>query len=72
MLSHQEIQAQDQLWTVKQVAHFLNKGRTWVYSNVHKIPHCRVGAELRFDPETIKRWVNGEVAPVLSIANVRK
>jgi hypothetical protein len=47
MRSVAEIQADDRLWTVVELAHYLYKGKTWVYEQVrqNKIPHCRVGAK---------------------------
>lgn len=62
MRSVEDIQTDDRLWTVKDVAYYLCKGRTWVYNQVaeNRIPFRRVGGELRFEPDAIKRWFRGE------------
>ena len=76
MLSAAEIQAQDRLWTVKEVAHYLAKGKSWVYEQVkamdRPLPCFKVGAELRFDPEAVKRWLRGEPEPVKPIVSLVK
>jgi len=50
------------LWNVEQVAAFLNVSRSWVYQSSASgtIPCIRLGAALRFVPEVIRAWLNGE------------
>ena len=61
MRSVTEIQNDERLWTVRDVAHYLAKGKSWVYeqAGASKLPSLRIGAELRFDPEVVKRWARG-------------
>jgi excisionase family DNA binding protein len=53
----------DRLWKVRDVCRYLQKGRTWIYSEVaaERIPFLRIGGELRFDPADIKAWARGEL-----------
>lgn len=48
--------AGEPLWSVKDVALYLRASKSWVYKAAEKklIPSVRVGALLRFDPETIR------------------
>ncbi|TNM23644.1 helix-turn-helix domain-containing protein [Streptomyces sedi] len=48
------------LWTVKDLAEFLDKPTSWVYQNHarEKIPSYRVGQQLRFRPDEIERWLH--------------
>jgi excisionase family DNA binding protein len=50
------------LWTVAEVAAFLNVSRSFVYQACagKTMPHVRVGTALRFDPVTLRAWVRGE------------
>jgi excisionase family DNA binding protein len=67
----------EHLWTVRDVCAYLRKGRTWVYSEVaaERLPHLRVGHELRFDPDVIRAWARGEYPPAaapIPIGNRRR
>ena len=46
------------LWTVPQVAKYLQVSPSWVYRNASsgRIPTVRLGANLRFVPSEIKSW----------------
>lgn len=54
--------ANEPRWDVKDVAKFLNLSKSWVYQHADKgeIPHRRLGALYRFDPEIIRRYARGE------------
>ncbi len=53
------------LWTVKNVAEFLQCSRDFVYEHAEDgtLPCLRIGGLLRFDPESIRRWARGELSP---------
>jgi excisionase family DNA binding protein len=50
------------MWSARDVAAFLGVSKSWVYmqSEAKKIPHRKLGGLIRFDPDEIKRWWNGE------------
>lgn len=52
----------DTLWTVADAAHYLRVSRSWIYQGVAagRIPHMKVGALVRFDPEAFRAWCRGE------------
>jgi hypothetical protein len=52
------------LWTVHDVAAFLQASTSWVYkaSGAGTLPCVRVGAMLRFDPACIRAWALGNNA----------
>lgn len=49
------------LWTVADVARFLSMSPQWVYKHAElgTLPCVRLGAALRFQPEAIRRYVEG-------------
>lgn len=51
----------ERLWTVNDVAHFLQLSKSWVYKEAEagRLPCIRIGASLRFVPESIQRFMNG-------------
>ena len=61
----------ERLWTVKNVAEFLQCSRDFVYEHAEDgtLPCRRIGGLLRFDPDTIRRWARGEfqTPPVVPI-----
>ena len=77
MRTVEEIQADERLWTVADVAHYLSCSRSLVYQKAAsgEIPTCRPGGGnmLRFDPDAIKAWARGETMPaqVVSISGRR-
>ncbi len=50
------------LWTVAEVAAYLRVSRSWVYhrSAAGLLPCLRVGALLRFDPDAIRAYAQGQ------------
>jgi len=50
------------LWTVADVAAYLRVSRSWVYHRAEAglLPCLRVGALLRFDPEKIRTYAQGQ------------
>lgn len=48
-----------QLWTVEQVAHYLNVKARTVYDYVYNrdLPSLKVGGSLRFRPAEIEAWI---------------
>jgi len=65
MRSVAEVQQDERLWKVADVCRYLGKGKTWVYGEVAagRLPHLRIGGELRFEPATIRAWARGEMRP---------
>ena len=52
----------ESLWDANDVAQYLKASRSWVYHQAEagKIPHLRIGALLRFDPEAVKAFAHGQ------------
>lgn len=52
----------ESLWTVADVASFLQVSRSWVYQRAAEnvLPHIKVGALVRFDPRTIRALAAGD------------
>jgi excisionase family DNA binding protein len=50
------------LWTVAEVAAYLRVSRSWVYhrSAAGLLPCLRVGALLRFEPDAIRAYAQGQ------------
>ena len=50
------------LWTVADVATYLRVSRSWVYhrSAAGMLPCLRVGALLRFEPDVIRAYAQGQ------------
>jgi excisionase family DNA binding protein len=50
------------LWTVAEVAAYLRVSRSWLYhrSAAGLLPCLRVGALLRFDPDAIRAYAQGQ------------
>ena len=59
-----DVQSTEELWDANDVARYLKASRSWVYHQAEagKLPHLRVGALLRFDPEAVKAFVHGQAA----------
>lgn len=58
-----EQQADDQLWTVAEVAAYLKTSRSWVYEKskgADAIPTMKVGGLLRYEPAEVRAWAHGE------------
>ncbi|WP_431041416.1 helix-turn-helix domain-containing protein [Streptomyces sp. P1-3] len=54
----------NKLMTVSEVAEYLNKPRSWVYSNWQreKIPFRKVGQALRCRPSDLEKWLDEQTA----------
>ena len=61
------------LWDANDVARYIKASRSWVYHQAEagKLPHLRVGALLRFDPEAVKAFVHGQPAPGGKVLSMR-
>ncbi len=68
--------ADEPRWTVNDVAAYLKVSPAWVYvrANSGEIPCQRYGANIRFDPEIVRRYARGEsvVAPKVLTLKVHK
>lgn len=53
---------EERLWLVKETAQYLRKSESWVYKQValKKIPHRKVGRDVRFSPAAIKAWFESQ------------
>lgn len=51
--------APEPLWTVADVASFLQVSRSWVYQRVagDEIPHLRFAGHVRFEPDAVRAFV---------------
>ncbi|OGQ86255.1 MAG: hypothetical protein A2289_01930 [Deltaproteobacteria bacterium RIFOXYA12_FULL_58_15] len=49
------------LWTVKEVAAFLQMSESWVSKRAadDSLPTIRIGRAVRFEPEAIRAWARG-------------
>ena len=52
------------LWTVGEVAAYLNVSRSWVYHQAAsgQLPSLHLGPLVRFDPEAVRAFAHGELA----------
>lgn len=64
----------EHLWKVADVARFLRCSTSYVYKAVERgeLPVIRFGAMVRFNPEAIRTFVQGQVAPVASVVPLRR
>jgi excisionase family DNA binding protein len=56
------LNAEEALWDVADVASYMRVSKSWVYQATAsaRFPCVRIGALLRFEPETVRAWVRGE------------
>ena len=72
MRSPEEILADDCLWSVREVAHYLRMSTSWVYNAAERgeLPTLRIGGRLRFDPDQIRAFARGDATrAVVSIGS---
>jgi excisionase family DNA binding protein len=57
----ENVSSDQSLWDAQDVARYLKVSRSWVYHQAEAglLPHLRVGALLRFDPDTIRAYTKG-------------
>lgn len=55
----------DRLWTVADVADYLQLSTSWVYKRTAEgtLPCIRLGASVRFDPEAIAEYASAQRGP---------
>ena len=72
-LMNTDVQSTEELWDANDVARYLKASRSWVYHQAEagKLPHLRIGALLRFDPEAVKAFVHGQPAPGGKVLTMR-
>ena len=60
----------EQLWTVADVARYLQASRSWVYEKAESglLPSMRLGGLLRFDAEAVRCWAKGTPAQVVQLS----
>lgn len=56
----------DRLWTVHDVAEFLQLSTSWVYkaAALGILPVRRIGASLRFRPDEVRAFASGDWRPI--------
>jgi excisionase family DNA binding protein len=61
----------ERLWDANDVAAHLNVSRSWVYHRAEsgELPCLRVGGLLRFEPEAVRSYARGQIAPASSQAS---
>ncbi len=57
-----ESKEERKLWDAADVAAYMKVSRSWIYMRVEAglIPHIRIGNLIRFEPETLKEFLNRE------------
>ena len=60
--------AEGVLWMAPEIAGIVNASTAWVFKAAKRglLPHFRIGAMLRFDPEAVRQWVSEQAAPSLT------
>ena len=60
----------ENLWAVKQAAAYLQKSERWLWSALRlspsapgSIPHARLGRAPRFDPASLRQWIEWNCPP---------
>ncbi len=63
-------QADEPLWTAKDVAAYLKVSRAWVYQHAEDgtLPSVRIGGLRRFLPARIRAFALGESRPATTVA----
>jgi len=58
MTQSAQLEVDATLWTANDVAQYLKVSRSWVYHRAEsgELPHVRVGALLRFQPNAIRAY----------------
>lgn len=58
-----------ELWTVHQVAEFLQCSESDVYRKAEagQIPRLKLGGKVRFDPDAVRAYARGEAAPAARV-----
>jgi|GEM_PF-2664337 len=62
------------LWKVKDTARVLSMSVSWVYKEAEagRLPCVRIGAALRFRPDDIRAYLDGQRAPRGSVVALRR
>ncbi len=63
LLSDKKAKDGDVIFTVETLAKYLDMGKSWVYDNVRKIPHFKVGRFPRFRKKDVDKWLESRKAP---------
>ncbi len=64
----------DALWKVPEVAAFVGCSRSKIYQGAEAgtIPCIRVGGQLRFEPDVIRRWARGDAPATTRVLPIRR
>ena len=74
MAIRENIEVTGQLWTVHDVARFLQMSASWVYKQAEAglLPTRRLGAALRFDQADIRAYARGDWKPASAALLLQK
>ncbi len=74
MSPKQEMPTEDTLWTVKDVAHFLQCSVSLVYKKTEagQMPTLRMGGLVRFDPAAIRTWARDGGKPSATVLPLKR
>jgi predicted DNA-binding transcriptional regulator AlpA len=63
----------ESLWTAQQVAAFLQLSVSWVRhaTAANELPHLRIGHTVRYEPATIRSWVQQQQAQPARVVSTR-
>ncbi len=63
MITPDTYESIERLWTVSETARYLRVSTSWVYREVAagKLPACRFGGNIRFEPDQIRAFARGEL-----------
>lgn len=48
------------LMTVRDLSKYLNFSEGWVYENLNRMPHVKIGRNVRFRKEDIDEWLSSQ------------
>ena len=60
-------EAEDIIYDVQELAHYLNVSRQWIYERSHlkEIPHIKKQGLLRFRKREIDKWLDSDKVPAI-------
>ncbi len=72
LVKNNSMSSDNELWDVEQVASYLNKSKSSIYSKTHSnsIPHLKYGQLLKFNKKDIDLWLQNPYSPELEAYNL--
>ena len=61
----------DPLFSVEEMAHYLSMKKSRIYNLIFKkqIPYIKIGSSVRFKPEEILKWLDGQGGQIAAGGN---